>query len=96
MERAVDWLFSHAGDAMPAEDEEMQTSSPSLNIPSASGKYKLRAFISHRGTSAACGHYVAHVLVGDRWVLFNDEKVVEVLDIEKSTGEGYVYFYSSE
>lgn len=27
------------------------------------------------GSSTACGHYVAHVFKGGRWVIFNDEKV---------------------
>ena len=33
------------------------------------------AIISHMGRNTECGHYVAHVKKGDRWVLFNDEKV---------------------
>ena len=32
--------------------------------------------ISHMGRNTDCGHYVAHVKKGDRWVLFNDEKVM--------------------
>lgn len=40
-----------------------------------SGKYRLVGFISHMGTSPHSGHYVAHLLRGGRWVLYNDEKV---------------------
>lgn len=56
-------------------------------------KYKLKAFISHKGPSVHSGHYVVHIkhpgLVlesssnyvdgdpEDGWVLFNDEKVVK-------------------
>ena len=41
-------------------------------------RYKLRAFISHKGPSVHSGHYVAHIRFGDEfWVLFNDEKVVK-------------------
>jgi ubiquitin carboxyl-terminal hydrolase 5/13 len=39
------------------------------------GHYRLVAIISHMGSSTACGHYVAHVFKGGRWVIFNDEKV---------------------
>jgi ubiquitin carboxyl-terminal hydrolase 5/13 len=53
----------------------------------------LSGFISHKGTSAHCGHYVAHLLKGEKWVLFNDEKVVEVPDITKAIGEAYIYIY---
>ena len=56
-------------------------------------KYRLKAFISHKGPSVHSGHYVAHIrhpgFVSDSpgqgvdgeseegWVLFNDEKVVK-------------------
>lgn len=41
-------------------------------------RYRLKAFISHKGPSAHSGHYVAHIRVDDtNWVLFNDEKVVK-------------------
>lgn len=39
--------------------------------------YRLKAFISHKGPSVHSGHYVAHVLTKEGWVLFNDEKVVK-------------------
>ncbi|KAJ3229576.1 hypothetical protein HDU81_005241 [Chytriomyces hyalinus] len=94
IERAVDWLFSHADDSMALD--EPAPSSASSEGPSASPKYRLIAFISHRGTSAHCGHYVAHVKKGDQWVLFNDNKVVEVPDVMKAIGEAYIYFYKSE
>lgn len=59
-------------------------------------KYRLFAFISHKGTSAHCGHYVAFVRKDDRWVIFNDNKVAEVPDIQTHIGEGYVYFFQRE
>jgi hypothetical protein len=53
------------------------------------------AFVSHKGTSTGCGHYVAHVRGKEGWVLMNDEKVVGVPEsmVEESIGAGYVYFY---
>jgi ubiquitin carboxyl-terminal hydrolase 5/13 len=56
-------------------------------------KYELFAFISHKGTSAHCGHYVAFVKKNNIWCLFNDNKVAEIQDIQNHIGEGYVYFY---
>ena len=45
-------------------------------------RYRLKAFVSHKGPSVHSGHYVAHVRTadaggGEMWVLFNDEKVVK-------------------
>jgi ubiquitin carboxyl-terminal hydrolase 5/13 len=102
MDRAVDWLFSHAD--MPMDEEPIATTTGS-NVHNSGqelmdtypANYELKAFISHKGTSVSCGHYVAHVKQSDgRWILFNDNKVVHVPDTEmlKATGEGYLYFYS--
>ncbi|KAI9450058.1 ubiquitin carboxyl-terminal hydrolase 14, partial [Lactarius psammicola] len=84
-ERAVEWLFSHPDDT--GEDE--QPSSGSGNAGSAvagatvaavtqlPARYRLRAFVSHKGPSVHSGHYVAHIRTeAAGWVLFNDEKVV--------------------
>ncbi|KAJ3123380.1 hypothetical protein HK100_011627 [Physocladia obscura] len=93
LERAIDWLFSHSGEEMAIDEPVVPTISGSET--SASPRYELIGFISHRGTSAHCGHYVAHIKKGDQWVLFNDNKVAEVPDAEKAIGEAYIYFYKS-
>ncbi|KAJ7827504.1 hypothetical protein B0H14DRAFT_1230424 [Mycena olivaceomarginata] len=77
-ERAVEWLFNHPDDT-GADDAPAAAAAPaavggSTNVPA---KYKLKAFISHKGPSVHSGHYVAHIRIGDAWVLFNDEKVVK-------------------
>ncbi|KAF8067078.1 hypothetical protein FPV67DRAFT_1497798 [Lyophyllum atratum] len=101
-ERAVEWLFNHPGDmgedtAPPATSTADAAPAPaaaagSTDVPA---RYKLKAFISHKGPSVHSGHYVAHVRVGDRWVLFNDEKVVKA--DEESVKElkklAYLYFF---
>lgn len=98
-ERAVEWLFNHPGDT--GEDVSMgdvseATSSKAKELPGTKAlpaKYRLKAFISHKGPSVHSGHYVAHIknpgLVSqtsdngidgepeEGWVLFNDEKVVK-------------------
>lgn len=60
-------------------------------------KYKLMAFISHKGPSVHSGHYVAHIRKGAEgdWILFNDEKVVKadtesVKDLKRLA---YLYFF---
>ncbi|KAJ3123821.1 hypothetical protein HK098_001611 [Nowakowskiella sp. JEL0407] len=99
VERAVDWLFSHPDD--PMEDVKTSTSNTTppkqIEQDAKPANYKLIGFISHRGTSTSCGHYVAHLKKKfegkEEWVLFNDEKVVKVEDIGKAVKEGYIYFY---
>lgn len=64
-------------------------------------RYRLKAFISHKGPSVHSGHYVAHIRIdnpnvgGEAWVLFNDEKVVKadaesVRDLKKLA---YLYVF---
>ena len=82
-ERAVEWLFSHPDDT----GEDAPTGSASgggsgqQKVPGGSSelpaRYRLKAFISHKGPSVHSGHYVAHIQTGEGWVLFNDEKVVK-------------------
>lgn len=98
IERAVDWLFSHADE--PIEDEAMETVEPSEEIIDpkhvGSSKYRLFAFVSHKGSSANCGHYVSFIFKNDKWAIFNDNKVAQVDDISKHIKEGYLYFFKKE
>ncbi|KAI8921585.1 hypothetical protein BC831DRAFT_476413 [Entophlyctis helioformis] len=92
MERAVNWLFSHADE--PMDDAPAAASAAPTEDDTRPPVYELFAFISHRGTSAHCGHYVSFVKQADgRWALFNDNKVAHVADISSHIGEGYIYFY---
>jgi ubiquitin carboxyl-terminal hydrolase 5/13 len=90
MERAVDWLFSHpeVGDD-PVPEEQDEEEKPDTRP----AKYRLFALISHKGTSAQCGHYVAYIRKGNDWVLFNDNKVVQVPDIAEAAQGAYVYVF---
>lgn len=98
-ERAVEWLFNHPddnGEDVPMSDVSKASTSKAKDLPGAKtlpAKYRLKAFISHKGPSVHSGHYVAHIkhpgLVSESsdknvdgeseegWVLFNDEKVVK-------------------
>ncbi|TBU25653.1 ubiquitin carboxyl-terminal hydrolase 14 [Dichomitus squalens] len=83
-ERAVEWLFSHPDDtgedtpsisAVPSGQQQSTEVGGSSKLPA---RYRLKAFISHKGPSVHSGHYVAHVHTAtEGWVLFNDEKVVK-------------------
>lgn len=94
-ERAVEWLFNHPDDT--GEDVPIleASSSKAKELPGTKtlpAKYRLKAFISHKGPSVHSGHYVVHIKhpgfvsqtsakhdgeSEEGWVLFNDEKVVQ-------------------
>ncbi|KAG0363135.1 hypothetical protein BGZ54_008300 [Gamsiella multidivaricata] len=101
MERAVEWLFSHMD--TPIDDDEGESVAPApaaaegqaphLNAEK-KGRYQLASFISHKGPSIHCGHYVSHIRRGDRWILFNDNKVV--VDPKAPIGDAYMYIFKRE
>ena len=72
MERAVDWLFSHMDEDLPAAPAGANQESDDANKK---GEYELVGMLSHIGKNTGCGHYVAHVKKDGRWTIFNDEKV---------------------
>jgi ubiquitin carboxyl-terminal hydrolase 5/13 len=116
-ERAIEWLFSHPDDngedPLPAFSSK---SAPSISDPSKPkkvpgsttlpAKYKLKAFISHKGPSVHSGHYVAHIRLAvqgeggrlgpEEWVLFNDEKVVKADDESVEAYKKLAYLYVFE
>eukprot|EP00123_Amoebidium_parasiticum_P018329 comp24172_c0_seq1/m.44156 comp24172_c0_seq1/g.44156 ORF comp24172_c0_seq1/g.44156 comp24172_c0_seq1/m.44156 type:complete len:877 (-) comp24172_c0_seq1:625-3255(-) len=94
VERAVDWLVSHADEPDEVEGGKAADANPSASgcrLANHNGRYTLIGFISHMGTSTACGHYVCHVKKEGRYVLFNDEKVA--VSEEPPRDFGYLYVY---
>ena len=104
-ERAVDWLFSHPDDMGEDAPAASGGAAPASSAAPAVGgsstlpaRYRLKAFISHKGPSVHSGHYVAHIRTeGEGWVLFNDEKVVKadaesVRDLKRLA---YLYIFES-
>ena len=98
----MDWLFSH-----PEETgEEAAPAAAAPAAPAVGGsavlpaRYRLKAFISHKGPSVHSGHYVAHVRVpaegGEMWVLFNDEKVVKADAESVKDLKRFAYLYVFE
>ncbi|XP_078419983.1 ubiquitin carboxyl-terminal hydrolase 13 isoform X2 [Cetorhinus maximus] len=102
LERALDWIFTHADDEDESEtalDVETQShvntnaeAEPvGPRIRDGPGRYELFAFISHMGPSTMSGHYVCHIKKEGRWVIYNDHKVCASEKPPKDLG--YIYFY---
>lgn len=99
MERAVEWLFSHMDAPIEDDDEgsgEVSSGqkNPIVGDPSKKGQYHLASFISHKGPSVHCGHYVSHIKKDNQWVLFNDNKVVA--DTKAPVGDAYMYIFKRD
>lgn len=93
-ERAIDYIFSHQ-DELDA-DEIQQAAQPAQgasnkNYRDGDGKYRLKAFISHMGTSSLVGHYICHILKDNQWIIFNDNKVQ--ISQRPPKDLGYLYLY---
>ncbi|KAI6169729.1 hypothetical protein EDD17DRAFT_1785071, partial [Pisolithus thermaeus] len=109
-ERAVEWLFNHpddTGEIAPSSNTPIQKKP----VPGSSrlpARYRLKAFISHKGPSVHSGHYVAHIRLpptqlgdgmgmeqDDEWVLFNDEKVVvaDKTSVDELKKLAYMYIF---
>ena len=104
--RSVDWVFNNmdddgelpspSGAQKPEEDREYGILDPH--------PYRLTGVVCHKGNSVQSGHYVAFIrkpvdkredgTVADRWVLYNDEKIVVAEGTEEIKRSGYIYFYS--
>lgn len=102
LERAADWLFSHADDlgaAVAAVENDTKTASEghesgvanSSDVIDGEPRYELLGFASHLGSNTSCGHYVAHIKKEARFVLFNDAKVA--VSQNPPTDLGFLYVY---
>ena len=64
-----------------------------LPVSLSSVEYRLKAFISHMGSSAQTGHYICHIKKDGHWAIFNDRKVARS---QKEPRElAYVYIYET-
>ncbi|KAI9270887.1 hypothetical protein BY458DRAFT_436115 [Sporodiniella umbellata] len=84
--RALDWLFAHP-DETGEDVNERKGEAGDTNAPF---DYQVDSFVSHKGTSVHCGHYVAHVYKENACHLFNDNKVA--VAPAAPLGEAYLYF----
>ncbi|XP_049849071.1 ubiquitin carboxyl-terminal hydrolase 5-like isoform X3 [Schistocerca gregaria] len=92
-QRAIEWLVSgqsmdEANTAPPPSSSE---ETPELPVEDGPGKYELFATVSHIGQSMVCGHYVCHIKKEGKWILYNDEKVMQ--SHQPPLGLAYGCFY---
>ena len=89
-------------DSSQAPSADAPSSSTPATLPGskdAPARYTLKAFISHKGPFVHSGHYVAHIKTNvggeERWVLFNDEKVVKADDesVKELKKSAYLYIF---
>lgn len=103
VERAVEWLFSYPDDTGVVANDDWAGSEPAASKEPAESaslpaSFQLQSIVCHKGTSIHAGHYVAFIRKllegqGAKWVLFNDEKVVEAYDVDEMRKFAYVYFF---
>lgn len=94
LERAADWVFTHPDELMEVDDDSAAVAAPVATTGGCRDgpeQYKLVGFVSHMGSNANVGHYVAHLLKDDRWVIFNDENVA--LSENPPKDLAYLYLY---
>lgn len=91
LERAFDWILSRPDDVDLANAPSTTHQSTKAEVNT---KYDLVSFISHKGPSVHCGHYIAHVLHPEpqQWIMYNDERVV-VADPQPPTAAEHAYVY---
>jgi ubiquitin carboxyl-terminal hydrolase 5/13 len=102
--RALDWVFSHPDDQGDFGDDASSTPAQAKSIPGTDqvpAKFELQSIVCHKGASIHAGHYVAFIRKplpsegkDKHWVLFNDEKVVEAVDVDEMKKFAYIYFFS--
>ena len=56
--------------------------------------YDLSSAIVHDGAGLNEGHYIAYIRQGDRWCLFNDDKVTLVSEGDVLNADAYLLFYT--
>ncbi|KAH3688687.1 hypothetical protein WICPIJ_000334 [Wickerhamomyces pijperi] len=100
VEVSVEWLFSNPGDDgnIPEAPVTVDKSEILESLPTKDrSEYSLKAVICHKGSQVTSGHYVAFIKVNERWILFNDEKVIDITGDSGSWAEieknGYVYVW---
>ncbi|KAJ1901357.1 ubiquitin C-terminal hydrolase Ubp14 [Kickxella alabastrina] len=99
--RALDRLLNFPDDEQPISAGDVTMASPSVagggsDDSESASVFELTGFVSHKGSSVHCGHYIANVRQGQgadtQWFLFNDSKVVAQSDPEPE--QAYIFFFT--
>lgn len=94
--------FDNSGgvDGVDGVDDEATTEATTTKTPSTTkSTYSLSSFISHKGKSLNCGHYVNHSFIDGRWIMFNDSKTFlpkEEMVKEAAGRDAYIYVYKRD
>ncbi|KAJ2271243.1 ubiquitin C-terminal hydrolase Ubp14, partial [Coemansia sp. RSA 370] len=91
--RALDRLLNLSDDVTM---DNVAAATDSKDDSASCSQYELTGFVSHKGSSVHCGHYVATVRHGlgtdSAWFFFNDARVVA--QPEPQSEQAYVYFFT--
>lgn len=94
MNASVEWVFSHPDDdGAMKDDTRVATQYGHEEIQDV--EYELLDVVCHKGNSIQSGHYVEFHRdeTNEAWILYNDDKIVEVDSDEEIKRNGYVYVY---
>lgn len=102
---SIEWVFSHP-DGVENSDIKSDTTEPIRKQKDEhcgheemnNVKYNLLDVVCHKGNSVQSGHYVEfhRDLIDQPWVLYNDEKMVQVDTEDEIKKNGYIYVYKRE
>jgi ubiquitin carboxyl-terminal hydrolase 5/13 len=84
-------LFSHPDEPLDEDSSAGSVEKKPAGDATLPANFEVKSFVSHKGTSVHCGHYVAHVNKNGQWALFNDNKVAAAPKPE-STSDAYMVF----
>lgn len=102
---SIEWVFSHP-DGVENSDIKSDTTEPIKKQKDEhcgheemnNVKYNLLDVVCHKGNSVQSGHYVEfhRDSIDQPWVLYNDEKMVQVDTEDEIKKNGYIYVYKRE
>ncbi|KAK5780461.1 hypothetical protein RI543_002220 [Arxiozyma heterogenica] len=102
---SIEWVFSHP-DGVENSDIKSDTTEPIRKQKDEhcghegmnNVKYNLLDVVCHKGNSVQSGHYVEfhRDSIDQPWVLYNDEKMVQVDTEDEIQKNGYIYVYKRE
>ncbi|EGN94266.1 hypothetical protein SERLA73DRAFT_62342 [Serpula lacrymans var. lacrymans S7.3] len=90
-ERAVEWLFNHpddTGEDVPPASGESKAAKALPGSTRLPARYRLKAFISHKGPSVHSGHYVAHIRIPGAGKKGSADK----MNVDSNSADDWVFF----
>ncbi|KAJ1729080.1 ubiquitin C-terminal hydrolase Ubp14 [Coemansia biformis] len=94
--RALDRLLSGADDGADDAEADAAAAAGGGDESAESAQFELTGFVSHKGSSVHCGHYVASVRHGlgseTQWFLINDARVA--VQPEPEPERAYLFFFT--